>query len=83
MIQKVLAANAKLKAFRRGIAFFSYNGKCLKDLENHYAPEGSKRKTPPKITRKDKIGMAKFCLAIYFLFTIVKTQLDKLGMEKS
>ena len=83
LIEKAQAINNKIKAFRRGIAFFAYDGKCLKDLENHYSPAGSKRKTPPKITRKNKIDFVKFCIGIYFLVKIGKAQLDKLGKEKS
>ena len=55
----------------------------MKDIENHYAPAGSKRKKPPKLTRKLKIDLVKFCIGIYFLISIGGTQMDKLGMEKS
>lgn len=83
IIQKVIDLNNKKKAFKMGIAFFAYNGKCLKVIENHYAPPGSKKKPPPKITRKNKIDFVKGCIAVYFLGKILKAQLDKLGKEKS
>lgn len=83
IIEKAQALDKKIKAFRRGIAFFAYDGKCLKDIENHYAPDGSKRKPPPTITRKNKIDFVKFCIGIYFLIKIGKSQLDKLGTEKA
>lgn len=82
LIEKVMGFKKKLGDFKRGIAFFAYDGKCFKDLENQFAPLGGKRK-PPSSTRKNIILAIKVMIGMGLAWNIGKSSLDKLGTEKS